>query len=304
MTFGTIFDIKRFAVHDGQGIRTTLFLKGCPLHCPWCHNPEGIDSRIRLVWTASKCLGCGLCVDTCPVQALTQTQPEKRILVDHTACRLYGECVKQCPGNALDFDGRQVSAEDTVVELLRDRVFFETSGGGVTLSGGEPLMQPEFAYAVLRMCKNAGIHTALETSLAVQRTTLEPFLEVTDQFLVDLKVAEEMLHRKWLGRGNADIHSNLRYLVGSGANVTVRIPMIPGYTAREENLHELGAFVRSLGSPPPPVELINFNPLAVNKYRMYGYSWPFGDEARPYTQEELDSFVALLAEFGLQKVLH
>lgn len=302
MTIGVIFDIKRFALHDGRGLRSTLFLKGCPLSCPWCQNPEGIESTIQLRHFPSRCISCGECISSCPEDALSFGLGDRDIKIDRSLCLKCGTCIRQCPTNALQFDGRTISARDAVEELLRDRTFFEVSEGGVTLSGGEPLSQPEFAREVLALCKAEGVETAIETTLACTKHVLDGVMPLTDEFLVDLKLADETRHRATVGVENNRIHTNLRYLMERGARVTVRVPMIPEYTVDEENLRGIAAIVASL-DPQPPVELINFNPLARDKYALLERTWPLGPSIQRYRHDAMNCFGEIVRGEGVRTVI-
>ena len=302
MNSGIVFDVKRFALHDGGGIRTTAFLKGCPLSCPWCQNPEGIDRAIRLEWTATKCIRCAACVQSCPKDALSQVAPRSGIAIDSVACNLCGLCVEECPTGALGFVGRRVSASDLAAELLRDRDFFEPDGG-VTLSGGEPLAQPDFAAEVLQACRREGVHTAVETSLAVGWNAIAAVLPHTSLFIADLKLADPEAHRHVVGGDLAGIRVNIERLVATGAHVLVRVPMIPGFTTAEENLVGLGAYVSSL-RPEPHVELINYNPLAESKYRVSKREWPIARDVPRFTAGEMESLSAHVRAGGAADVFY
>lgn len=294
---GVIFDCKRFAVHDGAGLRTTLFLKGCPLRCPWCQNPEGLERRAALWYSPAQCLRCGQCASACPAGALTLS--EDRVHIDRGACTLCGACVAACPGAALSVAGQTVSAEAAAAMLLRDRPFFGERGG-VTLSGGEVLAQWEFAAEVLSLCREAGVHTAVETSMEGPRAALEALLPLTDQFLVDIKYLDPETHRRVLGADNRQILENYRFLVSRGADVTVRTPLIPGYTATEENIGAIACFVRSV-QPEGAYELLNFNPLCRSKYAALEQDYPVSGGA--LSQAELARFYAILAQAGIAHIV-
>ncbi len=296
---GRIFDTKKFAVHDGPGIRTTLFLKGCPLGCIWCHNPEGITDTINLWYFGNKCIQCRSCIAVCPKQALTADEGGSPFIrIDHDRCDRCGICVEECPTTALAFDGYDLSVEEAVTTLLQDREFYAQSGGGITLSGGDPLFQPEFAREVLSACKAQGIHTAMETSMQAEEEVLNGFIGVVDLFIVDLKILDAAAHRKYTGKDNSQILSNFRMLARSGGAMLVRIPLIPGMTATEENIRGIARFVKR-EAPGQAIELINFNPLAINKYRLMDMRREILEPMTPYSESELDGFYRILEDEGV-----
>jgi len=299
---GQYFDIKKFAIHDGPGIRSTLFLKGCPLKCVWCHNPEGIEHEAGLWFFNKKCIQCGKCLSACPEGALSSDSGrDPFIIIDREKCVKCGKCVDICPTTAITFDSSQITLDEAVDKLLQDQLFYGESGGGVTISGGDPLYQYEFTREVLRRCKEQGVHTAIETSMQAKQSVLERLIDVVDLFIVDLKIMDDEMHRKYIGVGNSLIHSNFAMLVEKGVELLVRIPLIPGITALEENIRAVGHFVKSL-SGQVPVELINFNPLAVNKYRIMGRGEGDLKDMEPYTEKELDRFYSILEEEGVPLV--
>lgn len=300
MSSGRIFDIQRFSTNDGPGIRTTLFLKGCPLVCHWCQNPEGIDKTIRLWHFSNLCDSCGSCVDTCPQNALNLIGGN-RILIDYAACNNCGLCVASCPRNALALDGRIVSVSEIITELGRDQLFHEVSSGGVTFSGGEPLYQAGFVLEVAGELKARGVHTAVETTLVVAWPALEALLDVIDLFLVDVKVIDDDAHLRATGVRNHVIISNLRKLAAALDNtdrLRVRVPVIPHYTATESNLRSIGALVAEIDHRIP-VELMNFNPLAAAKYRRMDLPHEFANVTTAFSPTEMSRFREYVAASGL-----
>ena len=272
---GAIIDIRRFTLHDGPGIRSTLFLKGCSLRCAWCQNPEGMDAALGLWYLAKQCIRCGRCEASCPVGAISPHLDEDPFVrVDRGLCTRCGACVTACPTTALSFDGSKISAEEAAATLLRDVEFYRQSDGGITISGGDPLVQHEFALEVLGLCKREGVHTAIETCLFGNWEVLERFIPLTDLFIIDLKIANSSLHAEYTGRPNDLILDNYARLARAGAELLTRIPLIPGITATEANVRTMARFIRDK-YPGGRVELINFNPLAINKYSLMNRSTEF-----------------------------
>ena len=291
---GTVFDIKRFAIHDGPGIRTSVFLKGCPLNCVWCQNPEGIPLAPVLWYFNSKCITCSDCVKSCPVDALTDRGPDPNFIrIDHDKCNLCGICTEVCPTSALSITGEERSTEWVVDELLKDRVFYEKSGGGITLTGGDPLYQHEFSLSILKAIKEYGIHTAVETAMFSSEEILLSLIPYTDLFLVDIKILDNDLHMKYTDVENRVIKSNFESLADRAENIIVRVPLIPGYTARSENIIGIRDYVSSVREDIL-VELLNFNPLARDKYRILGKQYPHFKTNSSYSEEEMRVFNALV----------
>lgn len=291
---GTIIDLRRFTLHDGPGIRSTLFLKGCPLRCAWCQNPEGLESRIRLWYLQRQCVRCRACETSCPVGALTVgAEDSPFVVVNHARCTACGACVEACPTGALSFDGRELASEEAAGLLLRDREFYAQSGGGITISGGDPLAQADFSLEVLALCREAGVHTAVETCLFGDRAVLERFLPLVDLFIADLKLHDAGMHEEYTRMPNAPILANYAWLAGKGAAILTRIPLIPGITATRDNIAALAGFIRD-ANPGARVELMNYNPLAVNKYALMNRSTEFFERMAPLPEAEIESLRLVL----------
>lgn len=267
---GTIFDVKHFAVHDGPGIRTSVFLKGCPLSCLWCHNPESISSSPQLLFTPSKCIGCGSCFKACPEGAHRELGGVH--LIDREKCQARGDCVDGCYAGALEMAGYEATVEDVMEEVLRDATFHANSGGGLTLSGGEPLAQHEFTFALLRAAKDHGTHTALDTSGHAPWPRLEEALRFTDLVLYDLKHMDTERHAALTGVSNVLILDNLRRLDDLGKTVWIRIPLIPGQNDDDANYEALGRFLADLENVER-VEILRYHRLAETKYTSAGMEY-------------------------------
>lgn len=266
-TTGTIFDIKHYAIHDGPGIRTTVFLKGCSLSCPWCHNPESQKPLPELLFWEERCTQCGACIDVCPEGAISLT--DGLIVTDRTHCSICDTCVSACPSRAREIVGRTVSVGDVIREVEKDVLFYDESDGGVTLSGGEPLFQPEFSQALLRECKARGIHTALDTCGDATEKVLLAIAENTDLFLYDLKLVDPEAHKRHTGISNNRILTNLRRLDERGERIWIRIPLIPGINDNPDTIDQLGAFITTLNSVEI-VQLLPYHRAGIQKLKRLG----------------------------------
>lgn len=295
---GRVVDVKRFAVHDGPGIRTTVFLKGCSLSCAWCHNPETISSRPELGYIQAKCVGCGECAEVCPSGA-HQIKDGKH-LFEREKCTACGRCAEVCLGNALLFYGREMTAKQLMATILEDRVFYESTGGGVTLSGGEPLVQADFCAELLTMAKEEGLHTAVDTCGMVSWETFTKVLPVTDLFLYDVKQMDAALHQRYTGRDNRLSLSNLRHLCEHGAEVEVRIPLVPGVNDDEQFVSAVGQFLSGLACIRR-VKVLPYHPYARSKFVAIGREDTMPHVASP-SDAELDRVVDRLRTFGIDAV--
>ena len=297
-TTGMIFDIKRFAVHDGPGIRTTVFFKGCPMACKWCHNPESISRGKQIALYAERCIACGNCRSVCPKLADREGLAPNIIL--EGLCDECGLCVATCYAGAVELAGRTVTVDEVVEEVVKDRPFYETSGGGATLSGGEPTAQFEFCVALLAALKDAGLHTALDTCGYLSSDRIETLLPLVDLFLYDLKVISRARHLRWTGADNRICLENLSRLSAAGATLQVRFPAVRGINSSGRELEQLARVVLSL-EPAPEVALLPYHRLAASKYKRF--RMPFSLEAkREFSQAELDRIRSTLGALGVKVV--
>jgi pyruvate formate lyase activating enzyme len=279
----TITTIQRMSLHDGPGIRSTLFLKGCNYRCPWCHNPETLTPEIQLQHISSKCISCSTCVAVCNKGALYFK--DGVLNIERSLCDVCGKCSESCLSGALNLVGREVSVDEAFEELLQDRVFYETSGGGITISGGEPFLQPEFVAELLRRCREEGLHTAVQTNLSLSWENISLALPFVDLWMCDLK-----------GSDYADVICNLKRLADSGAEMVVRTPVIPGVNDSRHEIARLCETVRSLG-PGVRYELMPFHTLGFGKYSDLGMSNPMIG-AKDYEAADFALLCNVLKEYG------
>jgi pyruvate formate lyase activating enzyme len=262
-SIGQVFNIQRFSIHDGPGIRATVFLKGCNLRCYWCHNPESLKATPELQFMPSRCIGCGACVEACPRRRDGATARFT------AACLACGACAKDCYPGALSLAGKEYRARELTEALLKDRDLMKSSGGGVTFSGGEPLLQADFVAAVFTSLRAEGVHTAVETASNVSWEAFEKLLPLTSLFICDIKAPDTELHRRGTGAGNDLILENLGRLARTGADILFRIPIIPYYNDTVELIRKTGLFIKGLDRSLP-VELLAFHNICAGKYDALG----------------------------------
>lgn len=295
MTSGIVFDIRRFSIHDGPGIRTAVFFQGCPLACAWCHNPEGMAARPALVYRESRCLRCGACLAACPQGAIALH--DDAVHTDRDLCIRCGACAEVCYAGARELAGRTMTVAEVLAEIERDTVFYDESGGGVTFSGGEPLLQAEFLLELARACRVRALHAALDTCGFAPWEVLGRVREYIDLFLYDVKLIDEDRHRRCTGVSNALILENLRWLAGLGHRIILRLPLIPGVNDDAGNVRATGALAAALRIPR--VDVLPYHRAGVDKYERLGADYALPD-ARPPTAQEVEAVVEVLQEFGLQ----
>jgi pyruvate formate lyase activating enzyme len=311
-----IFDIRRYSINDGPGIRITIFMKGCPLRCAWCHNPESQSPDVQKLYTASKCIGAKDCIEVCPNNALSLT-PEG-IVTDADACNLCGKCAEACPTKAIEMSGKLYDVVDLMRIIEREQVHIEHSGGGVTFSGGEPLMHPEFLIEMLKACGEKGLHRAVDTCGFVPTETLLEVAKHIDLFLYDLKMMNPVQHKKWTGVDNRLILKNLKILAETGANINIRIPFIKNVNNGIEEITGMAEFISKLqlaknrgletlsadkaGATPikkPIVNLLPYHNIASGKYKKLEMVYDSAEMEEP-TANELNVATEIFEKYGIE----
>lgn len=280
---GLIFDIKRYSIHDGEGTRTTVFLKGCPLSCLWCHNPESQSFKIHIVHYEDKCINCKTCEQVCKKRAIKII--DNKAQIDNLLCNLCFDCIKACPTNALSQVGSLYSVDEVLEEVLKDKVFY--SNGGVTISGGEPFSQVKFLLSLVKCLKENHIHIAIDTSGYTKFSNIEKVLEYTDQFLYDLKIMDPLLHKSYTGVSNKVILENLEKLAKiANEKITIRLPIIPKINDSANNLKQTASFLKKLGISK--IDLLAYHDIMIDKYRRLNIVFKLNHVEKP-SDEKIES---------------
>ena len=294
---GTVFDIQRFSLHDGPGIRTIVFLKGCPLSCKWCSNPESQNMRPVIMYKKAECLHCGRCAAACSRKAISF---ENKAFIDRELCTGCGECANACPAGALVVKGRTMTVQQLIRELKKDATTYRRSGGGITLSGGEPLVQHEFASELLRACKAQGWDTAIETTGAGLSEAVEQVIPYVDTVLLDIKHLDTGKHKQFTGIGNEQILKNAAR-ISQISNTVVRVPVIPGFNYSEQEIRAIAEFANTLRGVRT-IHLLPYHTFGENKSDLLGRDYELAD-IKPLKPEELEPFKAMVEKEGFQCII-
>ena len=296
---GTIFNIQFHSTEDGPGIRTSFFFKGCPMRCPWCHNPEGLRTTPELIWTDNRCIGAAHCLDACPHSALNLSADG--VAIDRTACDLCGDCIEACPSSAFEIVGKQYSVDELVDEALKDRVFYRKSGGGVTLSGGEVGLQPVFAESFMKKLRQEQIHLALDTCGAIKWEVLQPLVDLADLVLYDIKSMDAKRHQEATGMKLDRVLENALLIAEQQKPMWIRTPIIPGFNDSEENIAHTARFIKDHLPSVERYDLLAFNNTCTTKYQRLGFQWQYSDNEM-MAEESMQKLVAVAEQQNLDFV--
>lgn len=292
-----IFDIKRFAVHDGTGLRTTIFFKGCPLRCRWCQNPEGLNNKRQVIYFKKKCIHCRSCQRFEDKVIYKNDRPYFKKQQD------FDQVIKTCPSGAIQYDSHEYTLDELMEKIKEDEVFYK-HGGGVTFSGGEPFMQGEFLIELLKRCKEEGIHTAIETAFYTSLDLIQKALPYLDLIYIDLKIFDETAHQKNTGVSSSIIKENIRFVLQSDYKdkVIIRTPLIPHITATKENLEAISHFIVELDENVK-YELLNYNPLASSKYELVGKEYGIDENYKMFNEKQMQTFYEIVENIGIKNLI-
>lgn len=297
MSKSLIFDVKHYAINDGPGIRTVVFFKGCNLHCAWCHNPESISPKIEKMYSPAKCIKCGTCVTACPEKAITLTIDG--IITNPDLCKACGKCAEACPTLAIEMSGKSMTVNQVIDVIEKDRIFYDQSGGGVTFSGGEPLIHKDMLIELLDRCGEIGIHRAVDTAGNVSVETIREVSSRTDLFLYDLKMMDTKMHKRWTNAYNEKILENVKVIASQKIKIIFRIPLIGQINDTEENITLTAQFVAELPGEKRSVHLLPYHNIAQNKYNKLGKPGEFEDLKEP-TKASQSRAIEIFSYYGIE----
>ncbi|MBW9149774.1 glycyl-radical enzyme activating protein [Clostridium sp. CM028] len=293
---GKIFNMQRFSIHDGPGIRTIVFFKGCPLKCDWCSNPESQDPLVQIMYNEKNCIECKKCEKNCPAGAIDMLRPGR---IDREKCTSCGLCAENCYPGGIVKSGEETTVEKVMTELKKETIQFRRSGGGVTLSGGEMLMQPEFAIELLKACKSMGWHTAIETTGYASEETIDKIIPLVDLVLLDIKHLDDEKHKKHVYVSNEIIIRNAKKIAAFGTELIIRVPVIPQFNCDKNSISDIAKFAKSLGIVKH-LDLLPYHKLGANKYENLGLDYIMGQEIKTPDEDTMNSFKKIVEEYGLE----
>lgn len=295
-----IFDVKRYAINDGPGIRITIFLKGCPLSCKWCHNPESQKVHRQKMYSNTKCIGSQECIKACPHDALTFTP--QGVVTNADLCTMCGKCAEVCPTKAMEMTGDLMTVDQVMTQIKKETMFMDQSEGGVTFSGGEPLLHHEFLTKLLDACGEEEIHRCIDTTGFASTEILLEVAKKADHFLYDLKMIDSEKHKKWTGVPNELILKNLKTLTATGANMNIRIPLIKGINDDDKNIHDSAKFIAALEGKKPLVNILPFHNIAEKKYEKLGNEYDKGDMDTP-SQKRQEEILEIFKSYNVNAMI-